>query len=74
MSPGAERKPTVVFLHGIARTHLSMVLHRSAVRRAGYPTWSRSYPSLRLSIGWMTPSVRTGGTHRRGLRCRWTFS
>lgn len=78
MSPGAERKPTVVFLHGIGRTHLSMGLLRGAVRRAGYPTWSRSYPSLWLSIGeladWVAQRVRAdvpdgeivGVTHSMG--------
>ena len=50
MSPSTAPRPTVVFLHGIARTHRSMSLLRNDVRRAGYPTWSESYPSRRLSI------------------------
>ena len=55
-------KPTVVFLHGMARTHRSMSLLRRLVERAGYPTWSESYPSRRLSIGelgtWVAQHVR----------------
>ena len=43
-------RPTVVFLHGLARTHRSLGRLRRAVERAGYPTWARSYPSRRLGI------------------------
>jgi pimeloyl-ACP methyl ester carboxylesterase len=55
-------KPTVVFLHGMARTHRSMSLLRRHVERAGYPTWSQSYPSRRRSIdelgAWVADRIR----------------
>ena len=44
-------KPTVVFLHGLARTHRSLSSLRRHVERRGYPTWSQTYPSRRLSVG-----------------------
>jgi hypothetical protein len=43
-------RPTVVFLHGLARTQRSLGGLRRAVERAGYPTWARSYPSRRLGL------------------------
>lgn len=43
-------KPTVVFLHGLARTHRSMSALRRHVERRGYRTWSRTYPSRRLAV------------------------
>lgn len=55
-------KPTVVFLHGLARTHRSLGRLRRAVDRAGYPTWARSYPSRRLRLeelaDWVAAAVR----------------
>src|SRR5437868_1781197 len=42
--------PTVVLLHGLARTHRSMAGLQHHLQRAGFPTWARSYPSRRLSI------------------------
>jgi hypothetical protein len=54
-------KPTVVFLHGLARTHRSLSRLRRAVERAGYPTWARSYPSRRLGLPelgqWLTRAI-----------------
>lgn len=44
-------KPTVVFLHGLARTHRSMSALRAHVEREGYQTWAKSYPSRRMPIG-----------------------
>lgn len=41
---GPER-PTVVLLHGLARTHRSLAGLRRHLERAGFPTWARSYPS-----------------------------
>ncbi len=41
--PGAE--PTVVVLHGLARTHRSVRGMVRALERAGLRTWSESYPS-----------------------------
>lgn len=46
---GPER-PTVVLLHGLARTHHSLAGLRRHLERAGFPTWARSYPSRRRSI------------------------
>jgi pimeloyl-ACP methyl ester carboxylesterase len=43
-------RPTVVLLHGLARTHHSVAPLRRAVERAGYPTWARTYPSRRMGI------------------------
>jgi pimeloyl-ACP methyl ester carboxylesterase len=55
-------KPTVVFLHGLARSHRSLSRLRRAVERAGYPTWGRSYPSRRLGLpelaAWLTQAIR----------------
>jgi pimeloyl-ACP methyl ester carboxylesterase len=55
-------KPTVVFLHGLARSHRSLAILRRAVERAGYPTWARSYPSRRLELAaladWLAQAVR----------------
>lgn len=55
-------KPTVVFLHGLGRTHRSLGRLRRAVEHAGYPTWARSYPSRRLGIGelgdWLARAIR----------------
>jgi hypothetical protein len=55
-------KPTVVFLHGLARSHRSLGRLRRAVERAGYATWARSYPSRRLGLpelaAWLTRAIR----------------
>jgi len=55
-------KPTVVFLHGLARTHRSLAGLRRAVERAGYPSWARSYPSRRLGLEelaeWVAAAIR----------------
>jgi triacylglycerol lipase len=55
-------KPTVVFLHGLARSHRSLATLRRAVERAGHPTWARSYPSRRLELAaladWLTQRIR----------------
>lgn len=54
-------KPTVVFLHGLARSERSLAGLRRAVERAGYPTWARSYPSRRLGLqelaDWLTREI-----------------
>lgn len=55
-------RPTVVFLHGLARSHRSLGRLRRAVERAGYPTWARGYPSRRLGLpelaAWLTQAIR----------------
>jgi hypothetical protein len=38
-------RPTVVLLHGLARTHRSLAGLRRHLEAQGYPTWSRTYPS-----------------------------
>lgn len=35
----------MVVLHGLARSHRSVAGMRRAIERAGFPTWSESYPS-----------------------------
>lgn len=50
-------KPTVVFLHGMARTHGSMARLRKRVEAAGYPTWARTYQSRRFPIEELTDKV-----------------
>ena len=47
---GGGEPPTVVLLHGLGRTRHSMAGLARHLRRAGFPTWARSYPSRRLSI------------------------
>jgi triacylglycerol lipase len=43
--------PAVVLLHGLGRTHRSMSPLRRYIEGLGYPTWSRTYPSRRRTIG-----------------------
>jgi len=50
-------KPTVVFLHGMARTIRSMQRLRRRVEHAGYPTWARTYPSRRQPIQQLAQTV-----------------
>ena len=42
--------PLVVLLHGLARRDGSLARLRRQLEAAGHATWSRSYPSRRLSI------------------------
>lgn len=43
-------RPTVVLLHGLARTSRSMAGLRRALEAAGWPTWSCTYPSRQQPI------------------------
>ncbi len=43
--------PTVVFLHGLGRTHSSLENLRGHVQAAGFATWTCSYPSRQLGLG-----------------------
>jgi triacylglycerol lipase len=43
-------KPTVLLLHGLARTQRSLDLIRKDLNHAGFPTWSETYPSRKASI------------------------
>ncbi|MSP60410.1 MAG: alpha/beta hydrolase [Myxococcales bacterium] len=49
--------PTVVVLHGLARTHRSVAGLRRHIERAGFPTWSRTYPSRRMGIAELAREV-----------------
>ncbi len=46
----ARARPTIVFLHGLGRTHRSMHGLRRYVEGLGYRTWARTYPSRRGRI------------------------
>lgn len=52
-----SERPVVVFLHGLARTQLSLAGLRAKVGRAGYETWSRSYPSRRMPVDELAETV-----------------
>ncbi len=43
-------RPTVVLLHGLARSDRSLAPLRRHLEAAGFPTWSRTYPSRRMSV------------------------
>jgi triacylglycerol lipase len=61
-------RPTVVLVHGLARTRYSMAGLQRHLERAGYPTWARSYPSRRRTIagaadeiaGWLARDLPAG--------------
>ena len=65
--------PTVVLLHGLARSARSMAGLARHLRRAGYETWSRSYPSRRVGIAdaarrnRLDPVAGPGAPHGRSL-------
>ena len=72
-------RPTVVLLHGLARTRYSLAGLRRYLERAGFPTWARSYPSRRRGIAdaadqiadWLARDLPGGGplvavTHSMG--------
>jgi len=52
-----SERPTVVLLHGLGRSARSMGRLRDRVEAAGYPTWSRTYPSRRMPIGELAGTV-----------------
>jgi hypothetical protein len=43
-------RPTVVLLHGLGRSRLSLAGLRTHLERAGFPTWARSYASRHQGI------------------------
>ena len=43
-------RPIVVLLHGLGRTRRSMAPLQRRIERAGFRTWSRSYPSRHMPI------------------------
>jgi triacylglycerol lipase len=50
-------KPTVIMLHGLARTKRSLAGLRRHLEEAGYPTWSISYPSRKAHIATLADDV-----------------
>jgi triacylglycerol lipase len=46
----SDDKPAVIFLHGLARTRVSMERLRWTVAKAGWQTWSCTYPSRDRSV------------------------
>lgn len=50
-------RPTVVLLHGLARTHRSLARLRRHLAAAGYPVWSRTYPSRRSGVAALAAEV-----------------
>jgi triacylglycerol lipase len=50
-------KPLVVLLHGLARGHGSMAKLGAHLRRHGFETWSRTYPSRRHSISYLASAL-----------------
>lgn len=53
----ARARPTVVFLHGLGRTHRSLDGLRRHVANLGYPTWAETYPSRRRDIAGLAAEV-----------------
>ncbi len=51
------QRPTVVLLHGLARTGRSMAGLRRALESQGWPTWACTYPSRRLGIAELAQDV-----------------
>lgn len=50
-------QPTVVLLHGMARSSRSMARLRRLIEGAGYPTWARTYPSRRMPLQQLAETV-----------------
>jgi triacylglycerol lipase len=50
-------KPLVVLLHGLARGQGSMASLSSFLRKEGFETWSRTYPSRRHSISYLASAL-----------------
>jgi len=50
-------KPAVVFLHGLARTRVSMERLKWTVSKEGYDTWSCTYPSRSLPVAELAKAV-----------------
>jgi pimeloyl-ACP methyl ester carboxylesterase len=50
-------EPTVVLLHGLARTHRSLSRLRKHLSHAGFATWSRTYPSRRGGVAELAAEV-----------------
>lgn len=59
----SEPKPTIVLLHGLARTWRSMAKLRRHLESLGYPTWAQTYPSRRMPLPALAKEV-TGWIRR----------
>lgn len=57
VAPTLFAKDCVVLLHGMGRTHFSMLRLQSSLQDAGYEVWNRSYPSTRNTIEQLVPVV-----------------
>ena len=53
----SEERPTVVLLHGLARTWLSMAGMRRFVEAQGFETWAQTYPSRSYNLVELADSV-----------------
>lgn len=51
------KRPTVILLHGLARTARSMARLKTVLEQEGYQTWSRSYPSRRHHVAALAAAV-----------------
>ena len=47
----------VVLLHGLGRTHLSMLVMQFALENAGYSVWNKGYPSTTKTVEELAPVV-----------------
>ena len=59
MSGTHRGAPTVVLLHGLARTDRSTAGIRRAIENAGFATWAVTYPSRRMGIRALAAHVAT---------------
>jgi triacylglycerol lipase len=59
MSQAEGEKPTVVLLHGLARTGRSLAGLERFLSGHGYPTWTHTYPSRRMTIAALAADVAT---------------
>jgi triacylglycerol lipase len=55
-----SERPVVVLLHGLGRTRWSLLRLRGYLERAGFATWSSTYPSRRLSIAASAERIADG--------------
>jgi triacylglycerol lipase len=67
--PAAPRGECVIFLHGLARTSATFLVMEAALRRAGYVTVNRTYPSTELPLAELVeiavpPAVAECGARR----------
>ncbi|MGH8442674.1 MAG: esterase/lipase family protein, partial [Nevskiaceae bacterium] len=56
-SAPAMAKDCVVLLHGLGRTHWSMIVLQRSLEDAGYTVWNEGYPSTRATVEQLAPVV-----------------